>query len=152
MNTRKLLHTTRTALLAMICLPVGKLSVQAQDGNRFRPTIQLLVDGDTSGASQRTIQSGIMEPIDLVRNEHIGITVILPSDRSNYPVGIAPLDGGEVFGSDNLYVASNGSVHFSFQGGDIPGLYRVLVTVASEEYQLQFYVSRLESVATCVEP
>jgi len=149
MNTRKLLHTTYIALLASIYLPVGKLSVQAQDGNRFLPTIQLMVDGDASGARQRTIQSGIMEPLGLVRNEQIGINLILPSDRSNYPVGIAPLDGGEVFGSENLYVASNGSVHFSFQGGDISGLYRVLVTIASEQYQLQFYVPRLGVDTVC---
>jgi len=151
MNT-KLLHTLCVALLITLYLPIGKLSVQAQDGNRFLPTIQLMVDGDTSGARQRTIQSGIMEPLGLFRNEQIGITLILPSDRSNYPVGIAPVDGGEIFGSANLYVASNGSVHFSFQGGDIPGFYRVLVTIASEQYQLQFYVSRSEPDDVCPGP
>ena len=151
MNT-KLKHTLYFTLLVTIYLPIGKPSVQAQDGNRFLPTIQLSVDGDTSGARQRIIQSGIMEPLGMLRNEQIGINLTLPSDRSNYPVGIAPLDGGEIFGSENLYVASNGSVHFSFQGGDISGLYRVLVTIASQQYQLQFYVSRLESVDVCVEP
>jgi hypothetical protein len=93
-----------------------------------------------------------MEPLGLFRNEQIGINLILPSDKKNYPVGIAPLDGGEIFGSANLYVANDGSVHFSFQGGDTPGFYRVLVTIASEQYQLQFYVSRLEPDTVCPEP
>jgi hypothetical protein len=152
MNTRKLLHTTCIALLATIYLPAGKLSVQAQEGNRFSTAIQMVIDGDTDETRHRTSQSGIMDPIGLFRNEQIGVNLILPSSRINYAVGLAPLDGGEVFGSENLTVAGNGTVHFSFKGGETPGLYRVLATIASEQYQLQFYVSGSEPDSGCTPP
>jgi len=69
-----------------------------------------------------------------------------------YPVGIAPLDGGEVVASENLTVDNDRSVHFSFTGGETPGLYRVLVTIASEQYELQFYVSHTEPDSGCTPP
>ncbi len=152
MNTRRLLCSTCLALLFTVCLPVGKLSVQAQDGNRFSPTIQMVIDGDTDEARHRTSQSGIMDPIGLFRNEQVGITLILPGNRVNYSVSIAPLDGGEVVASENLTVNGDREAHFSFKGGTTPGLYRVLVTIASEEYELQFYVSQTEPDSGCTPP
>jgi hypothetical protein len=55
-------------------------------------------------------------------------------------VGFAPLDGGEIIASPNLQVDSDGAVAFAFRGGDTPGLYRVLVTIGGEQYEMQFYV------------
>jgi hypothetical protein len=141
MNPRKLLHTTCIVLLVTLYLPAGKLSVQAQDGNRLSPTIQMVIDGDTSANRQRTSHSGILDPIGVFRNEQVGVNLILPGSSVNYPVGIAPLDGGQILASPNLTVNSERSAHFSFKGGETPGLYRVVVTIASEQYQLQFYVS-----------
>ncbi len=152
MNTRRLLSSTCLALLFTIGLPVGKFSVQAQDGNRFSTAIQMVIEGDTDEARQRTSQSGIMDPIGLFRNEQVGITLIVPGSRVNYPVGIAPLDGGEVVASENLTVDNDRAAHFSFKGGTTPGLYRVLVTIASEEYELQFYVSQTEPDSGCTPP
>lgn len=145
MNTRKL-HTTCIALLATIYLPVGKQSVQAQDGNRLSPPIQMVIDGDANETRQRTSQSGIMDPIGVLRDEQVGVNLLLPGSMINYPVGIAPLDGGEILTSPNLTVDNDRSAHFSFKGGDTPGLYRVVVTIASQQYQLQFYVSSSSSL------
>lgn len=153
MNPRKLLHTACLTLLVTIYPPTGKLAVQAQDGNRFAPAIQMVVDGDTDGGRQRTSNSGIMDPIGLFRNEQVGIKLILPGSRVNYAVGIAPLDGGEVVASENLTVNNDRTAHFSFTGGETPGLYRVVVTIASEQYELQFYVSNTEQLNSgCTPP
>jgi hypothetical protein len=152
MNIRKLLYTTFLALLATIYLPVGKPSVQAQDGNRLSPAIQMVIDGDTGQNRQRTSHSGILDPIGLSRDEQIGITLVLPSTSINSSVGIAPLDGGEIVASENLTVAGDGTVHFSFTGGDTPGLYRVVVTIASQQYQLQFHVATSGPDIHCTPP
>jgi hypothetical protein len=146
MKTRKLLHVTCIALVTTIYLPVGKLSVKAQDGNRLTPAIQMVIEGDANETRQRTSQSGIMDPIGVFRDEQVGVNLLLPGSMINYPVGIAPLDGGEIIASENLTVDNDRTAHFSFKGGETPGLYRVLVTIASQQYQLQFYVSSSSSL------
>ncbi len=145
MIRRKLLHAACLAFVVVVYLPAGKMSVQAQDGNRFSIPIEMWIDGDTDETRQRTSHSGIIDAIGVFRNEQIGITLILPSSRIDYSVGVTPLDGGEIVGSENLTVARDGTVHFTFQAGDTPGLYRVLAIIRSEQYQLQFYVSRSQT-------
>jgi hypothetical protein len=146
MNTNKLLSAALVvAAFTVIYFPVERIwgqNVGSQYGNRYSTPIQMTVDGDTNGFRQRTSQFGIMDPIGMLPHEQIGINLTVPTSRVNYPVGIAPLDGGEIFGTDNLHVASNGTVSFNFKAGNTAGLYRVQVIIASELYQIQLYVPR----------
>jgi hypothetical protein len=153
MNTKKLLFAACLGAVAMICLPAEKLSGQAQDENPYSTAITMAVRSDTYGAKEGTSHSGIMDPVGLRADEQIAISLTVPSAWANYPVGITPVDGGEVFAPENLYVASNGTVSFAFKGGTTPGLYRVLVFIGSERYQLQLYVAKPSQLGPdCVNP
>lgn len=144
MTKRKLLTATCLVALVTICLPAEKLSAQADFANRYSTAIDMMVNGDTAGI--KTSHFGIMEPIGLLPDEQITITLIVSSNWANYPVGIAPLDGGEIFAPASLSVASNGTVNFNFKGESTPGHYRVLVTIASEQYELRLYAATSRDV------
>ena len=154
MNTKQFFFTAFiAAAFAVIYFPAEKLSAQAQDGNPYSTAIDMVINGDTNGGRQRTSHFGIMDPIGLRADEQIAITLNVSSAWANYPVGIAPVDGGEVFAPENLSVASNGTVSFAFKGGNTPGLYRVLVTIGPEQYQLQLYVAKPGDIGPdCVTP
>jgi hypothetical protein len=50
-------------------------------------------------------------------------------------------------------VDNDGFVVFGFGGGSTQGLYRLLVTVESQQYQLQLYVAKQQDLApNCQEP
>lgn len=149
MNTRKILSATLiAAAFAVTYLPAERISAQTLYGlygKASSPPIQMEVAGDTTGIRQRTSQFGIMDPIGVLPGEQIGINLIVASNRVNYPVGIVSLDGGEIIAPANLYVTSNGTngaVGFTFKGGNTRGLFRVLVSIGSERYQLQLIVAQ----------
>ena len=155
MHIRKILTLALAAAISgTICLTTEKVSAQAEFENRQSTAIGMVgVRGTSNDEIQRTSHSGIMDPIGLRPNQQIAIALNVSSNRANYPVGIAPLDGGEVFASENLHVASDGTVGFTFQGGNTPGLYRVVVTIGSEQYELQLYVVKPDVVESgCIPP
>jgi hypothetical protein len=140
MNIYKFFSPVLIAALALIILPAIS---QAQERNRYSTPIAMVADYDGNGPTEKTSQFGVMEPLGLRRNQQVPITLNVPRSWANSPVGFAPLDGGEVIASPNLQVDSDGAVGFAFRGGDTPGLYRVLVTVGGEQYEMQFYVGAI---------
>lgn len=137
----------------MICLAAAKLFAQDAEGNPYSPTIAMALDNETNGGSNRISHSGILDPVGLRPNERATITLSVPDNWANYPVGIAPLDGGEVFGFENLQVTAGGTARFGFKPGNTPGLYRVVVTIGGERYQLQLYLPRPSDLGPdCVTP
>lgn len=138
MTNTKHLGAVCLIAFAAICPPAGQLIAQAQSGGSTNP-IEMVVDSGTSKERWRTSQFGIVGPVGLRPNEETPITLIVSGGRAGYPVGIAPLDGGEIFTPASLSVNSDSTVDFSFRGGTRPGLYRILVTIASEQYELHFY-------------
>jgi hypothetical protein len=154
MNTKQFFFSAFiAAVFAVIYLPADKAAAQAQDGNRYSTRIEMVIRSDASGGRNRSSHFGIMDPIGLRPDEQIEITLNVPSNWANSPVGIAPLDGGEVFGFENLHIDNNGTVSFAFKGGTTPGLYRVLVTIGPEQYQFQFYVPKPGAIGPdCLNP
>jgi hypothetical protein len=141
MNTQKLFSAAfMAAAFAVIYVPVEKVLAQAQDENRLSIPIEMVVNAGTSEERQQTSQYGTMDPVALRPNEQVAITLISSVNLRGSPVGIAPLDGGAIFGAKDLKVAEDGTAGFTFGGGDSPGFYYVLVTIEGEQYQLQFYV------------
>src|ERR1043166_1298453 len=132
------------AALAAIFLPTV---TQAQEGNRHSPPIGMVADFDGTGPTERTSQSGILEPLGLGPNQQVPIILNVPRSWEDYPVGFAPLDGGAIIADKDPHVESDGTIAFAFQGGDLPGLYRVLVIVAGEQFELQLYVGARASTA-----
>jgi hypothetical protein len=153
MTTKRFFTATRIAVFAMVCLFTGRLFAQAQDGNRYSTPINMLVNAGTSEERMRSSHFGSLAPVGMRPSEQIAITLNVPGSMVAYPVGIAPLDGGTVFAAEELFVNSDRTVSFDFVGGKTPGLYRVLVNIASQQYELQFYVPKPEDMELgCVPP
>ena len=130
------------ATWAAIDLPAGRVSAQ-QEGEDLQSTpIGMVAEDYTNETIQRTSQFGIMAPIGLRRNQQTAITLSVPSSWADSPVGIAPLDGGQIISTETLHVGTDGTVNFVFMGADSPGLYRLSVLVGSKRYQLQLYVGK----------
>lgn len=142
MTTTKLLGAGYLAAVAVICLAMGKLFAQDPEDNPYSTPISMQVSNETTERTSRTSRSGAMDPVGLRANELATITLTVPVNWANYPVGVAPLDGGEVFGFENLLVSATGTVTFGFKGGNIPGLYRVMVIIGVERYHLRLYVPK----------
>lgn len=137
----------------MICLATAKLFAQNPDANLYSPDIAMSMTNQTTDRTNRTSHSGIMDPVGLRPNELASITLTVPGDWANSAVGIAALDGGEVFGFENLYVASGGTVSFGFKPGSASGLYRVMVTIGGQRYELQLYLPKPGDLGIdCVTP
>lgn len=141
------------ALLIATSLPIEKLFAQDPEANPYSPTITMSLNNETTDRTNRTSHDGILDPAGLRPNEQATISLSVPGSWAGYPVGIAPLDGGEVFGYENLYVASGGTVSFGFKPGSTTGLYRVMVNIGGERYQLQLYLPRPADLGiNCVNP
>jgi hypothetical protein len=137
MNIYKFLLSILIAASAATFLPAV---TQAQERNRYSTPIGMVADYDGNGPTEKASQFGVMEPLGVGRKQQVPVTLNVPTSWANSPVGFAPLDGGEIIASPNLQVDSDGAVGFAFRGGDTPGLYRVLVTIGGEQYEMQFYV------------
>jgi hypothetical protein len=78
-------------------------------------------------------------PMLMVRqNQTVPVTLQFPTTVAGTPVAATPLDGGRIEGG-NL-VQPTGRALFTFSPGAIPGRYRVLVNIPSQQYLLEFYV------------
>jgi hypothetical protein len=145
--TRKRLFTaTRFAVFALFCLFTERLFAQAQDGNFSSTPVDMVVNAGTNQERWATSSFGVMETVGLRQGEQITITLIAPDTWKTFPVGLAPLDGGEIVAAEYLVVDENGTASFTFTGGNVPGIYRVIVTVGGDQYLLQLYVARPDEV------
>ncbi len=104
-------------------------------------------------ARQVNMYHGTMEPVGLLPNQSVNVTVALPTTTAGATVQLGPLDGGRigspappgteiVTSTITLDVPATGAVQFNFQTNRTPGLYRVLMTVGGKQYLLQFYAAR----------
>ncbi|HWL93719.1 MAG TPA: hypothetical protein VNT79_09295 [Phycisphaerae bacterium] len=146
MNTKQFFSAFLAAVFAVICFPAEKVSAQGQDGNFSHTPIDMVVNAGTSEERWATSHFGIVGPIGLRPDEQIAITLIASNTNRGYLVGIAPLDGGALLGAEDLVVAEDGTINFTFQGGNTPGIYRVVVAIGAEQYQLRLYVARPEEI------
>jgi hypothetical protein len=108
------------------------------------------------GEGQETrvqIYRGVMEPVGLRPNQVVTVTVSLPTTMAGEHVKLGLYDGGAAgpaadplntitignLGVPIPDVSVSGSLQFNFQTDRTLGLYRVLMTVGSRQYLLQFY-------------
>lgn len=137
------------ALIVITCLPCAKLSAQVDYGTSSSPPIEMVANSGSTKERWQTSHLGNFGPVGLRPGGQIPITLIVSGSAAGYPVSIAPLDGGEIVAAPNLSVTSDSTVAFNFRGGTTPGLYRVLVTIASQQYYLQFYVVKQPDGVIC---
>ncbi|HWM24160.1 MAG TPA: hypothetical protein VNP98_05005 [Chthoniobacterales bacterium] len=126
------------ALMAAICLSAADLCAQSALSGAAVPIEMVAVVAN--GAEKRVNSfDGVMDFVALPAGEHIALTLVASSNKAGQPVGVAPLDGGEVIAPPALSVANDGTVGFTFRAGRTRGLYRVLVTLGAHQYELQLY-------------
>ena len=141
MITRTPCLAAGVALLATLCLPAPNLCAQSALSGAAVPIE--MVAADANGREKRlNTLDGVMEPIGLPAGEQIALTLVASSNKAGQPVGVAPLDGGQIIASPTLSVANDGTVGFTFRAGRTRGLYRVLVTLGVHQYELQLYAVR----------
>lgn len=88
-------------------------------------------DQITDDGSQQTIQddgstTGKFEPVTVDPSASSDVALQFPVSMASKSVSIAPLDGGTV-SSGSTAIGADGSLSFSFQVTDQPGVHRVLV-------------------------
>ena len=143
MTTKKLFSVgVIAAVFALTCFPPEKLLAQDQEGNRYSTIIEMVVNAGTDQEVWQTSQNGILQPVGVHLNEQIVVTLGVTENRIDSPVAFALLDGGQILAHRFLLIDEHGLAEFTFEGGNTPGLYRVLVSIGAEEYLLQFYVSQ----------
>jgi hypothetical protein len=107
------------------------------------------------------ITRGLMQPAGIPFDKPVTVTLFLGSGIPGTPVHVGLYDGGQiasvVAGLSNpppnivtdflgntvsISVGTDQTVRFNFQSGGPLGLYRVLLTIGSKQYLLQFYAVR----------
>jgi hypothetical protein len=98
-------------------------------------------EGEITVASEETSEQAIVPTVKALSDQALAITLQFSSAKVGAPVLIFTYDGGEISGIDTPVVPGDGAVPFTFQTGDAPGAYRVLVLVGDEQHLLQFRVN-----------
>ena len=98
-----------------------------------------LIATDGGGVEKHLFShSGVVDQLVVKPNQAIPVTLQFPADKAGTPVAVGSLDGGEVAGG-KVVILPTGKLIFTFRGQS-PGLYRLLVQLAAEQYRLQIFV------------
>jgi hypothetical protein len=167
MNAKKtLLALLIAAALALVCLPAGQLFAQfGEDGD---DQLQVVVNkGDASNEQRLATYRGVAEPLSLRPGQWFPVTLQFPVGIAGTTIRVGCLDGGQISVSaaqgqvilpadgtpqPTLSVAADGTMPLSFQAGQTPGLYRVVVQLADKRYYLHFYLVDPSRPAHAVAP
>jgi hypothetical protein len=127
----------------MIHLSAGQLAAQSSTpGSGLQATIT-----SDSGAERYLLSYDYMlGRAGLAPEQLVTVTLQFPTKQAGKPVSAASLDGGKVSltrDASELLIAENGEARFQFQGGASPGLYRLMIQLEADTYELEFYVLNL---------
>ena len=122
-------------------------------------SIPVVIDYGQGEATRVSIISGTMEPVGVLPNQSVTVTVSFPISRAEDRVSLGLYDGGQVGVvapprtsiialNAILTVATDGTVQFNFQAGRTLGLYRVQMNVGNGQYLLRFYAGWPQGLPT----
>ncbi len=96
-----------------------------------------------ANGNERRVRSleGIMAPVGLPVGGQIALTLKASTGKAGQRISLRLLDGGEIVVDPAISMAGDGP-SFTFKAGDTRGLYRVEVTIGSEQYELQLYAAK----------
>jgi hypothetical protein len=142
MITRILLSAACCTTFALICF--GTPTVYPPTMDNGDGSFQLAINYNSDNEIRFVSHGNLVEPLGLIFNQIQPVTLICPVAKAGQPITFSPLDGGgEVIVAGPLSVANDGTVAVSLKAAARPGLYRILVTVGADQYQLQLYVHKL---------
>lgn len=98
--------------------------------------------GDTSGAVVHARRNKIVfEQIGVQPLQLVSVALQYPVALAGKIVAIEPLDGGRVGSNgESFRVAADGTLNFTYEVGESPGLYQVRLHYDEEAIALQFWV------------
>jgi hypothetical protein len=112
-------------------------------------SIPVVINHGQGQETRVNVYRGVMQPVGLLPNQSVTVTLLFPASRAGTPVVAGLYDGGQVGAVappgtpispvNAVVVAADGTLQFNFQPDQTSGLYRVLVTAGSSQYLLQFY-------------
>lgn len=104
-------------------------------------SLPLVVNSGAGKSVETKIIYGVALPIGLQPNQTVDVSVQFPAGRAGESIPVSVWDGGKIStASNNALVGGDGRLTFTFQAGSSPGLYRVVLQPASEEYCVRFWV------------
>jgi hypothetical protein len=156
MKTRQTIYAVFTGAVLLGCLPARDVSAQsgAQERAVADADMHLVVPNQIGTEARFSSRGGVVEPISVLVNERLPFSIEVSRSKAGYPVMIGDLDGAQINAVINeedvpitgnttppsVSVSERGLVELSFQAGSMRGLYRVLVRIGIDQYQLQVYV------------
>ena len=94
-----------------------------------------------SGQERRPLHhGGLVDRVGLGPGQTVNVALKFPGKGAGEAVAVGALDGGTLTGQQGLATSAQGVAQFTYQGGGVPGCYRVLVHIAGQDYWLEFYV------------
>jgi hypothetical protein len=160
-----LLLLSLTGALAITPLPTPTPPVAPIIGPTPTPpgegSLPVVINYGQGETTRVSIYRGMMEPVGVLPNQGVTVTVSLPISRAGAQVSLGLCDGGQVGVvapprttiiplNGVLAVGTDGTVQFNFQAGRTLGLYRVLMNVGSGQYLLRFYAGWPKGLPTPV--
>jgi hypothetical protein len=100
------------------CIATGQAPVAQSD--------QITDDGSQQIIQDDNSTTGEFEPVTIDPGASSDVALQFPVSMASKPVSIAALDGGTVM-SGSTAIGADGSLSFSFQVSDQPGVHRVVV-------------------------
>ena len=100
------------------CIATGQAPVAQSD--------QITDDGSQQIIQDDNSTTGEFEPVTIDPDASSDVALQFPVSMATKPVSIAALDGGTMM-SGSTAIGADGSLSFSFQVSDQPGVHRVLV-------------------------
>jgi hypothetical protein len=120
MKKTKLVVLTASVCLGSCCIATGQAPVAQSDQ---------ITDGETQEIIQADSSStGSFESVTVDANANSDVKLQFPVGLAGKIVAVGELDGGTLTGGGGTTsIAADGSLSFSFQASDQPGVHRVIV-------------------------
>ena len=120
MKKTKLVALTVSVCFGSCCIATGQAPVAQSDQ---------ITDGETQEIIQAdSSTTGSFESVTVDANANSDVKLQFPASLASKTVAIASLDGGTVTSGDGTStIAADGSLSFSFQVSNQPGVHRVIV-------------------------
>jgi hypothetical protein len=113
----------------------------AQKTRRLPIEATASVDAGNGEVVTTLCHGGSFDRVGLRHDQTVDIAVQYSTADAGQAITVDALDGGAIVASaKTLIVAADGSIHFKFRAGHLPGVYQIALRNRNQELGLQFWV------------
>jgi hypothetical protein len=132
------------AVLDLIYLPAARLA--AQSAGTADDAIEVTIKSGSGKERYPLSHDGFVDRIGLAPGQVVSVKLKFKGGTNGQALTVSSLDGGTVSGADSPSLSGNGTAHFDYEAGPVPGRYRLLVALdGGKEYWFEFYVLDLNN-------